>query len=133
MFLKQSLHHKEIPLLTKTINFTFQDIHLNGAHSISDIKLPCFNFEGYTLGLFFGLIGFIYFKSWKNMYFFSNGTTCNCWMTYDLKSYETTKLQLMTSTLLPPKRQENCKKSAVNHSTEKSVLLNPENLSILNI
>ena len=40
------MYQKETPLVTETINFTIdslasQNRYLNGAHSISDIKLPC--------------------------------------------------------------------------------------------
>ena len=48
IFLKQGLYHKEAPLIIESINFiteslAFQIRHLNGAHSISNIKLPCKN------------------------------------------------------------------------------------------
>ena len=43
------LYHKETLLIKETINFTiestgFQNRHLSNAHSISDIKLTCFNY-----------------------------------------------------------------------------------------
>ena len=44
IFLQQGLYHKETPLTIETINFSeslaFENRHLTGAHSISDIKLP---------------------------------------------------------------------------------------------
>ena len=48
IFLQQGFYSKEIPLVIETINFTtesltIQNRHLNGAHSISDIKIPWFD------------------------------------------------------------------------------------------
>ena len=46
IYLQQGLYQKETPLVIETNNFTVESLglqnrQLNGAHSVSDIKLPC--------------------------------------------------------------------------------------------
>ena len=56
MLLLQGQYYKETPLVVETINFTieslaFQDRHLNGALSISDIKRSWLSIKIYKIVL----------------------------------------------------------------------------------